>query len=108
MLLTISDAAKRLSLSDQTVRKYVKEGFLPSVQFGKRGRPSADGKGGANQRIDSSELEAFIVRHERNCSRQRAEDNHTTTQAKLLYSHRFVGTEERHPWSPENVARTRA
>ena len=49
--LTVRDVAERLKVSEETVRRWVREGDLPALVLGRK----------AGHRIQSADLEAFIA-----------------------------------------------
>jgi excisionase family DNA binding protein len=53
MLYTVKEAAQMLKLTDRTIRKYVHDGKIKVVRFGRRGK-------GQNMRITDEELKRFI------------------------------------------------
>lgn len=73
--LTIRDAARRLGLHEQTVRKYIRRGLIRTFTT-----PSVS-KFGVRHRILEADLEKFIARHLRGPARieapaiERAEGN---------------------------------
>ncbi len=62
LLLTISEAAKRLSIGRSHAYAYVMRGDLPSIKLGRSRRVSVEAVSAFIQRLQAAECEAWSTR----------------------------------------------